>query len=128
MKALIWMGAIAVVWGQSASAQTSCACGGTLVSKPGLTLSGQTVCASRGSEQWSEYHEAGGRLIDFKGGTPEVVGSWTSDINSVTYDYGTGGRYTWALCKVGTAGPYNFCQGTNIVSGATLKPGQTSCP
>ena len=130
MKAAIWMGAIALMLSQSASAQfaSPCACGGVLVMKPGLTLSGNTICASRGSEQWSEFHEAGGRVLDYKGGTPEVVGHWTSNNISVTYDYGTGGRYTWALCRVATGAPYNFCQGTNVVSGATLKTGQTSCP
>ena len=130
MKASIWVGAIALVWGQAALAQTTspCACGGALVIKPGLLLSAKTACASRGSEQWSEYHEPGGRLLDYKGGTPEVVGSWTSNDSTVTYDYGTGGTYSWALCKVATTSTYNFCQGTNIVSGATLKAGQTSCP
>ena len=104
MKAAIWMGAIALMLSQSASAQfaSPCACGGVLVMKPGLTLSGNTICASRGSEQWSEFHEAGGRVLDYKGGTPEVVGSWTSDDRSVTYDYGAGDNVYGAIYTAGT--------------------------
>ncbi len=130
MNAAIWMGAAALVWGQAAMAQgfASCACGGVQVSKPGLTLSGKTACAGRGADKWSEFHQADGTLVDYKGGTPETVGTWSSSNTAVTYNYGSGGTYTWFLCKVAASNTYNFCQGSNVVSGATLKAGQTSCP
>lgn len=131
MKAAIWIGVTALTLGQAVLAQspTPCPCSsGALVLKPGLVLNNKTACASRGSEQWSEYHAPGGNLIDYKGGSPETVGKWTSDSASVTYDYGSGGRFTWSLCSVAASSTYNFCQGANVITGATLKSGQTSCP
>ena len=84
MKAAIWIGVTALTLGQAVLAQSPCVCGGALGLKPGLVLNNKTACASRGSEQWSEYHAPGGNLIDDKGGSPETVGKWTSDSASVT--------------------------------------------
>ena len=132
MKAAFLAGAIpltlALTLGMAQTASAQCTCGGTVVAKPGVLLSGKTACAVRGNEQWQEYHAPGGALIDYKGGTPEQVGTWSSGTSTVTYNYGPGAVYTWSVCRVGASGPYNFCNAADTVMGATLKTGQTSCP
>lgn len=99
-------------------------------------LSGKTVCATIGSQKWQEYHQAGGALIDYKKGPSDpvdptkTVGSWSTsgtDASSrVTYNYGSGGSYSYEVHLSG--GTYTLCG----VSGAptldvTLPSGQVSC-
>jgi len=99
-------------------------------------ISGKTVCAILGSQKWQEYHQAGGGLIDYKKGIghpvdpTKVVGTWsTSGTGSnswVTYNYGTGGSYSYEIHLSGST--YTLCG----VSGAptldvTLVSGQVSC-
>jgi hypothetical protein len=117
------------------------ACSGTQQTDLNTLLSGNTICKSDGSGGWTwqEFHTPGGgsnSLIDYKGGPghatdpTEPVGSWSINSNNstdatVTYDYGTGGNYTY---RVWGTGPYSFCVGaTETVAGATLKTGQGPC-
>ena len=102
------------------------------------TLSGHTVCATRGSERWQEFHDPSGSLIDYKRGPAdpvdktETVGTWATSIAvfvaTVTYNYGSGGTYIYTLRKQ-TDGTYDFCgSGGNNVFGATVMAGSGACP
>lgn len=99
-------------------------------------VSGKTVCATIGGDKWQEYHQAGGALIDYKKGPSnpvdpsKTVGSWSTSGNGsgslVTYNYGTGGSYSYEVHLSGAQ--YTLCG----VSGAptvdvTLRSGQVSC-
>lgn len=101
-----------------------------------IAISGKTVCATLGSQKWQEYHTSGGSLIDYKKGPThpvdpsKQVGTWgtggTGGNSLVTYNYGTGGTYSYKIHFNG--GNYTFCG----VSGAptldvTLLSGQVSC-
>lgn len=98
-------------------------------------IDGNTVCAIRGSEVWQEQHRAGGELWDYKRGPghpvdpSKQVGTWSISRNFVTYCYTGGSCYAYSVHGSGT-GPYSFCfaNGTEVVSGATFKPGLASCP
>ncbi|HRD86556.1 MAG TPA: hypothetical protein PLF63_15470 [Rubrivivax sp.] len=126
----------------------ACPCAGgnrLLGANLGNALQGNTACAVLGNEQWQEFHQgtapAGGDLIDWKLGTgssqpPERVGSWSilglgSDPGGarVRYDYGTGGAYTYAVCREG-ASTYHFC-GSNFggrnITNASIQAGQVGC-
>lgn len=142
-----------------AAAQTSCAptaptTGGGRVANNAATqalttaLRNNTVCASRGGERWQEYHTLGNRVIDYKQGPnhavdpSEDVGSWTisgsNATTTVTYNYGTGGTYSYAVFRDSNSPTsfYHFCgvsgpmsqsnTGNNIVN-ATIRTGQVSC-
>ncbi len=127
-----------------ASAQT-CATGfrvtnSTTANNLATLVSGNTVCARRGSgERWQEYHNPSGILTDYKQGPTdpvdpsEDVGSWsvagTGASTNITYNYGSGGTYTFAVYRVGSgaATTYNFC-GPSSVIGATFRTGQGACP
>lgn len=99
-------------------------------------VSDKTVCGILGNQQWQEYHQPGGSLIDYKKGPghpvdpTKQVGSWstsgTGASSVVTYNYGSGGTYSYEVHLSG--GTYTLCG----VSGAptldvTLLPGQASC-
>lgn len=98
-------------------------------------ITGNTVCATRGSDVWQEQHRAGGQLWDYKMGPghpidpTKQVGTWSIARNFVTYCYTGGTCYSYSVHGTG-AGPYSFCyaNGTEVVSGATFKPGNASCP
>lgn len=98
-------------------------------------ISGNTVCASRGADTWQEQHRAGGELWDYKMGPGDPVdpskrvGTWSIARNYVTYCYTGGTCYSYSVHGSGS-GPYSFCyaNGTEVVSGATFKPGNASCP
>ena len=94
-------------------------------------LVGKSVDASGGGENWKESHCSGGQLWKVGAGTavdPAVkIGTWSTSAHNVTYDYGTGGTYTWTLHKVGTT--YFFCDGNSEVASGTLGPlGDCSAP
>lgn len=109
----------------------------------GNLLEGKTACKSSGSDwEWQEFHQTGGNLIDWKKGVDPVdpteqVGSWSINssgtgsniVQTVTYDYDTGGSYTYSVWHQG-GGIYDFCttQGATDVLGATLKNTQGQCP
>ncbi len=96
---------------------------------------GNTVCATRGSEVWQEQHRSGGQLWDYKKGPghpidpSKQVGTWSISRNIVTYCYTGGICYGYTVHGTGS-GSYDFCapNGSVVVSGATFKPGYTSCP
>lgn len=90
-------------------------------------LVGSAINASSGGgENWKESHCGtgnSGELWKVGAGTavdPAVkIGTWSTRAHEVTYDYGTGGTYTWTLHKVGTT--YYFCNGTSEVASGTLE-------
>lgn len=136
-----------------ASAQISSCAGGSRVTNSAATqtltnaLRNNTVCASRNGERWQEWHKPGaqatgtasGRIEDYKRGPGHPVdpttdvGSWSISNNIVTYNYGTGGTYSYALFRDSASGPYHFCgvSGTsnngNNIPNATIRPGQVPC-
>ncbi|OUS09261.1 hypothetical protein A9Q90_03880 [Gammaproteobacteria bacterium 54_18_T64] len=88
-------------------------------------LVGQSVDASGSGGNWKESHcgsGTSGELWKVGAGTvvdPAVkVGTWSTSAHNVTYDYGTGGTYTWTLHKVGTT--YYFCNASSEVASGTL--------
>ncbi len=147
MKTAIWTGLVAtlgLVGG--ASAQTACPCGGGGIQRADVALlvTGKTACAVRGNEKWQEFHQAGGSLIDYKLGPgsttdpSEKVGTWLAGVASrtnpqptVTYNYGSGGTYAYAICapNTTTAGPFLFCNISTKeqINPVTLKAGQGPC-
>jgi hypothetical protein len=112
------------------------------------TLRGKTACAT----EWQEYHSPSGALIDYKQGPnhpidpTEQVGTWSvsgggnrngndngngnrngnGDNSVVTYNYGSGGTYSYTVYQIGNSNRYDFCGQTNI-TGVVLKPGQVPC-
>ena len=99
-------------------------------------IEGNTVCATRNTEQWQEQHRTSGALWDYKKGPTdpvdptEQVGTWSIATNNVTYVYTGGASYTYSVHGP-TGGTYSFCtapNGTEVVSGATFKIGSQSCP
>ena len=102
----------------------------------GLTtlVSGNTVCATKGQDQWQEQHRSGGQLWDFKKGASDPVdpskqvGTWRIASNEVTHSYGNL-SFTYSVHDEGGAASYSFCtNGLVVVSGATFKTGNSSCP
>lgn len=107
---------------------------------PSLTtlLDGKTACVAGPGGTWKfqEEHHAGGVLKDYKKGPVNTVdptktlGTWVvsgSGANTVvTYNYGTGGTYTYKVWANG-GNSYSFC-GVDTVD-FTLKAGTgTGCP
>jgi len=106
-------------------------------------LQGNFVCASRGTDTWRECHGTitGGttctnstQLWDLKLGTnpvdpSEQVGTWAvlllNPPTTVTYNYGTGGPYTYSVWRNGTT--YDFC-GTNPAGNNVIGASVQSAP
>ena len=107
-------------------------------------LKGQFVCATRGSDTWRECHGTfsvsgstcsnGNNLWDLKlGGNPmdpaSLVGSWSRSGSIVSYNYGTGGAYSYEIYQIGTGSTYDFCgtspSGNNVLSASIQN---TPCP
>jgi hypothetical protein len=85
-----------------------------------LSTGSATVCVVGGGDWESqELHAAGGNLIDFKKGASdavdpsEVVGSWSINGNQVTYNYGSGGTYSYTVSSNGGSS-YSFCGATDV--------------
>lgn len=121
----------------TSQAQVSCPCsGGTRmdVSQINSALNGNTVCAILGSERWQEWHN-GSSIIELGNnpGVGENVGTWSAagtdaSNSTVTYNYGSGGSYSYSMCVEGASAPfsYHFC-GAKIITNASVKPGQGGC-
>lgn len=121
----------------TSQAQVSCPCGGgTRMSDTQISniLGGNTVCAILISERWQEYHtgnstSTSGDVLEL-GDNPngEAVGGWSVsgpvENATVTYNYGTGGSYTYAVCDQNPN--YHFC-GIKNVTNALVKPGKGGC-
>jgi hypothetical protein len=95
-------------------------------------LAGKSIDASGGGENWKESHCGSGKLWKVGAGTavdPAVeIGTWSVSGNDVTYDYGTGGSFTWTLHNDGGS-TYFFCNGTSEVASGTLGAlGECSAP
>ena len=114
----------------------------------GAALAGKMACASVGNERWQAWHSgtaAGGDLWDFKRGPTDAVdpsakmgtyriessprlakvGRDTAASDTVVYDYGAGGRYSYAVCRV-SADTFALCGAalggrdiTNVIVGGT---------
>jgi len=98
-------------------------------------VSGNTVCATVGTDKWQEQHRSGAQLWDYKKGASDPVdpskqvGTWGIGANSVTHSYTGGPSYTYTIHDEGGGASYSFCSsGSVVVSGATFKPGNSSCP
>lgn len=104
-------------------------------------LPGKTVCATFGANQWQEYHNPNGDLVDFKRGANHPVdpttkvGTWaitgTGNSAQVQHTYG-GVPYSFAIYGTKTGGnfdlnmPFDFCGSSNVTN-ASIKTGQVSC-
>lgn len=141
----ILVGLVAVLSAGSAFSQNCSCAGGTRVQPDtavATLLGGKAVCASIGTnlatQVWQELHAgttpAGGQLTDLKGNSitntaaHELVGTWSASGNGantrVTYNYGTGGTYTYEVCQQGAA--VHFCGATNVTNATIITSG--SCP
>jgi hypothetical protein len=117
------------------SGEVVAACSDPQVTGSDLTglITGNTVCATSGGDQWQEQHRTGGQLWDYKKGSDPVdptkqVGNWSIAADNVTYSYTGGQSYTYSVHGP-TGGPYSFCSGgAEVVGGATFKTGSSSCP
>ncbi|MBN8441170.1 MAG: hypothetical protein J0M28_05620 [Thauera sp.] len=131
---------IQVIWAVGAlgalmlSGPSLAACSGKSKSVNPKQLEGYTLCTARDGDSWQEFHEPGGRLIDYKmGPTHKVdptkqVGTWTTRGNNVVYTFGSssssyrvyenGGT---SYCMSGTDGDFSvtFRQGLSKCSGTS---------
>lgn len=127
MKRLMIASVVLLAW---VSGEAMASCTSPIVADPGSLLSGKTVCAILGSEEWQEYHNGGGSIVDYKRGSSDpvdpskTVGTWNATGGSVTYNYGSGGTYSYEVHDNG-GGSYTFCGARTI--DATLRAGQVSC-
>ena len=86
---------------------------------------GKYACASRvagGNDKWNELHQAG-IITDYKKGPGDpidptkVMGTYTinnnggNNLDTITYNYGTGGSYTYSIKSTGasTGNAFHFC-------------------
>ena len=134
MKQLVVLGVVLLSWVSPAvMAEYTRA---SRVNSPELDtlISGTTVCASFGGDEWQEEHRAGGPLWDYKKGPSdpvdpsEQVGTWDIGGNQVRYTYGRT-SYRYSVHDEG-GGSYTFCGiggGAPVISGATLVA-TASCP
>ena len=93
---------------------------------PASVLAGKSIDATGGGENWKESHCGSGttgELWKVGAGTAvdpaAEIGTWAVSDNDVTYDYGTGGSYTWTLHNDGGS-TYYFCNGSSQVASGTL--------
>ena len=126
---------IILLAGVSGEAMAGCAANTKVTGSALSTLfTGSTVCATRGTEKWQEQHRSGGTLWDYKKGPTDKVdpskqvGTWSIAANNITHSYTGGASYTYSIHGP-NGGPYSFCTGsTEVVSGASITGGLTSCP
>ncbi len=138
MKLSIFVGAVALML-LAETAYADCTPPGRLnQTQIGNVLRDNTVCAQRGDESWQEEHHADGKLWDFKLGDDDPidprkqVGTWsitgTGSNTTVTYDYGSGGSYTYSVWNNG-GGSYSFCSGGTLEMDFTVTSGtNVGCP
>ena len=100
------------------------------------TFTGNTLCMSRGTERWQEFHQSGGALIDYKKGSNDpidptkLVGTWsitgTGSNAMLVHTYGNS-SYSWQVCGV-SGGPYTLTGSGGTLTGGTVLAGQHPCP
>lgn len=117
------------------SNQCVCVDGATRLSATDIQtlLAGNTVCAVIGGNKntmWQEYHQ-GANIVELGNSTDgDVVGTWSvaggnsAPNSTITYNYGSGGAYTYSMCSQGSS--YHFCGATNVTN-ATINPGKNKC-
>ena len=149
MKTAIGVGlfaALGLVGQVTAQTPARCPCDASQIRRTDVAtlVTGNTACATRGSERWQEFHQPGGSLIDYKLGPnsttdpSEKVGTWLAGMASrtnpqpnVTYNYGSGGTYAYAVCAPNAAatGPFLFCNVSTQekFDPVSLKAGQVPC-
>ena len=144
MKTAVLMATLALTLGMAGEAAAQacpCAGGGTQQVNVQVLVNGKTACAVRGSERWQEFHAANGDVIDYKlgpGSTTDPsskVGTWVAgnatrgSPQTVTYNYGPGEVYSYAVCGPAT-GPYLFCNVSSkeAIPNVRLQAGQGACP
>ncbi|MDO8959793.1 MAG: hypothetical protein Q7U85_08680 [Rhodocyclaceae bacterium] len=96
----------------------------TKVASLSTVLAGKVVYVPN---QWQESHCPGGQLWDYKRGPGHAtdptsqVGTWSVSTNGqeVTYNYGSGGSYTFTVYKNNSSNTYDFCGSSNVI-GATI--------
>lgn len=101
-------------------------------------LQGNTACVppvTVPTMTWQELHQAGGALIDYKRGPADTVdpskqvGTWAvTGVDGrafVTFNYGTGGIYTYQVWNNGD-GTHSFCSANPEIIGR-IKPGGGAC-
>lgn len=115
--------------------QCICAPGATRLSANDIQtlLANNTVCAVIGNSAnttWQEYHQ-GSNVVELGNSTTgDIVGTWSvaggnsAPNSTITYNYGSGGSYTYSMCS--QAGLYHFCGATNVTN-ATINPGKNKC-
>lgn len=96
----------------------------TKISGSALTnlIPNKTVCAVLGAEKWQEWHSGSSgsdnNLIDWKKGSSSTVdpsgpvGKWSTSSQYVTYNYGTGGTFSYEVHGPSThteGATYTFC-------------------
>lgn len=94
------------------------------------SVEGYTLCTSRGKDSWQEYHERGGRLIDYKMGPSDKidptkqVGTWTSAGNNIVYQFGS----TSSSYRLFENGGTSYCMNGNDGEFAvTFRRGLSKC-
>jgi hypothetical protein len=125
---------MACVAGAGAVAQPACQTGETEVQNTNALLSDAYLCAVRGTDSWQEFHQAGGKLFDWKRGPghpvdpTKEVGSWGTAQGTVTHTYGST-SYVWRVCRVGPQAGATYTlrsQTAGVISGATVVSGSVN--
>jgi hypothetical protein len=123
----------------SASGGAWAACDSPRVPPPLQTLfEGNRIVVTGGSNTANEHHGTGGVLTECALGSSSTVdptheaGSWRVDPDGgggevITYDYGTGGKYTFSVHNNGGSS-YSFCHFPGGGEGATGTLVGGSCP
>ncbi|ATE60910.1 hypothetical protein CCZ27_14030 [Thauera sinica] len=113
----------------AASGQAMAACPGKQPVKPEL-LEGHTLCTARGKDAWQEYHEPGGRLIDYKMGPNDKVdptkqvGTWSARGERVVYTFGS----STSNYRVFENGGASYCmEGSDGDFSVTFRKGLSKC-
>jgi len=146
MKTAVLMATLALGMAGEVVAQVACPCAGLGIQQSNvLTLvSGKTACASRGGDRWQEFHALNGDVIDYKLGPNDKtdpsskVGTWVAvaatrgSPQNVTYNYGPGQVYSYAVCLPAgnaAAGPFAFCNVATkeVIQPVRLQSGQGPC-
>jgi hypothetical protein len=101
------------------------------------TFTDMRICATGPTGSWKELHRSDGNVEEQAQGPSspaDVVATWRVEVGGlglpvITYDYGTGGKYTYNVHQNGGANNYSFCNiltPTTVAATGNLVAG--SCP